>query len=211
MKRPSKRSVLIGSGFFALGFIAAIALTAGFVTWLIGQSRDAVQSRIIGDLSTNTLLLRAADRQSSSVLENVIANARLNSLTVAAAFDALDKNSQQAVLDLFTMLNHSATLRARTNGYGNTVLLARVMVMCTHHSANPGYVMYDGDEGVRIDPPAWVFDPAAAPTTSEPDIPVQWYSQPRPVVAAAVRKHWTKLHGWVKANQACIATQETLP
>ena len=211
MQRPSKRSTLICGGFFAIGFILAMALTAGFSIWMLNRSRGAVQSGIIRDLSSSALLLDTVDKRPSSLVKQITSDARLNSLTVAAAFDTLDLDHQHVVLNLFTMLNHSPTVRAERNRYTDTVLLARVMVLCTRRSANPGYVMYDKDYGVRINVPDWVVDPSAEPPSAEPDIPIQWYSQPRPVVTAAVRSRWTELHEWVKANQACIVKQEATP
>lgn len=211
MQRPSRRTVIVAGGSFIAGLLVALAVTAGFALWMLHLAQGAAQARIIADLSTNTLLLQTADKRPDTVVASIASNAQLNSLLAAEGFDEFDKTHQSVILEFFKLLNHSPTLRADKSPIGNSMFLARTMVLCTHHSATPEFTTYAKGDATRADIPAWVLDPHATSPTTAPVIQVQWYSKPRPVVAKAVLAHWITLHDWVKANQSCIAQQGGVP
>lgn len=207
MERPSQRSILIGGGLFVAGFLVAIALTAGFDIWLLRQSWDATQTNIIGDLTRSNSLLAVADRSPDKLTATVVWEARQNSEIAAGLFDAMTKPHQAMVLRQFARLNQSATLKADQSSLGRSALLARNMVLCSHHSANPGVVRISKDATVFAGIPGWVLDPDATPAAPTParDAAVEQ----TPEVLSAELKKWTELHEWVKANHACIAKQTT--
>lgn len=205
MKRPSKRSILFGAGFFATGFVAAVALTAGFATWLLQRNREAMQAGIVGDLAVSSALLKAADQSPDKLSATVIWQARQDSKVAAAMFGSLTKSYQSAVLRHFAELNRSGTLRADRSPEGNVARLARTMVLCTHASASPGVAHIGPDVTAFGGIPDWVLDPDAAPVAPVPahDTEIPQLHERR----VALLREWTTLHAWVRANQACFARQ----
>lgn len=206
MKRPSRRSVLIGSGFFVLGFIVAIALTTGFVLWLIRQNWGATQANIVGNLALSNSLLTAADQSSDKLTTTVIWTAQENSELAAEMFNTLTKPHQAMVLRQFARLNQSTTLRTDQSPRGRAALLARSMVLCSRDSANPGVVHVGKDVTMFTGIPGWVLDPDATPVAPTPVRNAEFEQTPE--VLSAELKKWTALHEWVKANRACVAGHE---
>lgn len=207
MRRPSRKSIVIGATSFVVGFAAAMALAGGFVAWIYTGGQSARQSWIVDPLVASTGLLSVADTQPKQLVRVIIGNAREHSLTAAAQFDRLTKFNQQIVLRQFARLNRSATLRADNAPYAKTVRLARAMVWCSHASASPGWLTIDKNSGGMTPVPGWVLDPDAKPVLPAVGSVVGTFRQ-SPAVIAAERKHWGRLHAWVIANKKCISTQE---
>lgn len=207
MRWPSKKSLAIGATAFVAGFVVAIAIAGGFVAWAYAGSQSARQGWIVDPLVSSTTLATTADKGTDQLLHVVVGNARDHSLTAAAQFDRLGKSNQQIVLREFARLNRSTTLRANNAPYARTVRLARVMVLCSHASANPAWLAIDENSGGMTPVPDWVLDPDAKPAFPVVGSIVGTFQQ-SPSVIAAERKHWGALHRWVIANQDCIARQQ---
>ncbi|MBS0381701.1 MAG: hypothetical protein JSR56_04640 [Proteobacteria bacterium] len=206
MQRPSKRSILIGSGFFVVGFIVAIGLSSGLVVWQARQNWGATQAHIIGELTLNNSLLAAADKSPEKLTTTVIWLAQQNSELAAGLFGSMTKSHQAMVLRQFARMNQSSTLRADRSPRGNTALLARLMVLCSRESANPGVIRVDTDTTLFASIPDWVLEPGAEPIApvARPDGPIKQ----TPQVLSAELKRWTELHQWVIANRDCVAKLE---
>lgn len=206
MRWPSKKSLVIGATGFVIGFAAAVALASGFVAWIHAGSQPARQGWIIDPLVASTELLGVADTQPKQLTRMIVGNAREHSLTAAAQFGGLTKFNRQIVLRQFVRLNHSATLRADNAPYAKTVRLARVMVLCSHASATPGWLAIDKNSGGMTPVPGWVLDPGAKPVLPAVGSVVGTFRQ-SPEVIEAERRHWGTLHAWVIANQKCASKQ----
>lgn len=207
MRWPSRMSIVIGATSFVLGFAAAVALASGFVAWIYTGGQSARQSWIVDPLVASTELLSVADTQPKQLVRVIIGNAREHSVAAAAQFDRLTKFNQQIVLRQFARLNRNATLHADNAPYAKTVRLARVMVLCSHASATPGWLTIDKNSGGTTPVPDWVLNPDAKPVLPTVGSVVGTFQQ-SPAVIAAERKHWDTLRAWVIANQKCISTQE---
>lgn len=207
MRWPSSKSLAIGISFFVAGFVVAIALTGGFVAWIYHGSESSRQSWIVAPLVASTELLSAADAQPKQLTRMIVGNAREYSLAAATQFDRLTKFNQQIVLRQFSMLNRSTTLRADNAPYAKTARLARVMVLCSHASATPGWVAIGKNSGGMTPVPDWVLDPDAEPVLPQVGSNVGTLRQ-SPAVIAAEGKQWGKLRQWVITHRACIEHQD---
>lgn len=209
MKRPSKRAVLVGCGFFVPGFTIAIALTASFSVWLIRQTGRGVQANIVGGLSQSNGQLKLLDQSPDKLVPTILWTARMNTSIAAAMFSRMSKHYQPMVLFEFQRMNQSAILRSQRSPESVTARLARVMVLCSHVSAQPNTVHVGKSELLMMPLPEWVLNPNAAPITPVAD---QRRGMPyTPDALAAEFKKWTRVHDWVKANQSCIAKQGGVP
>ena len=207
MRWPSRRSVAISAVVFVTGFIVAVALAWGFVSWVYKSNLSGRQNWVIDPLAANVELLDIADKRPEQLTRVIVGDARENSLTAATQFDRLTEANRQIILRLFARLNHSVTLRANEEAFADTAHLARLMVLCTHASASPGWLSVDGNFGAMTPVPKWVLDPDAKPVM--PAIGSTYGAlQQSAAVIAAERKHWDALHEWVIANQRCIAKQQ---
>ncbi|MGH8189815.1 MAG: hypothetical protein ACREP2_00025 [Rhodanobacteraceae bacterium] len=198
---------MIGATSFVIGFAAAAALAGGFVAWVYAGGQSARQSWVIDPLVANAELLDVTDQRPQQLTRVIIGQVRDNSLAAAAQFDRLTKLNQRIVLRQFAKLNRSATLRADAAPYAKTVRLARVMVLCSHTSATPGWLTIDQGSGGMTPVPEWVLDPNAKPVMPVVGSIVGSFQQSAAVIAAE-RKHWGKLHQWVIAHHACIRQQD---
>lgn len=209
MRWPSRKSLAIGTIAFVAGFAVAIVLMGGFVTWVYRSNASGRQSWIINPLVASTGLLDVADTQPKRLTRTIVGNARDQSLAAAAQFDRLTKFNQQAVLRQFDRLDHSATLRADHAPYAKTARLARVMVLCSHASATPGWLVIDKNSGGMTPVPDWVFDPDAKPVM--PAVGSVFGSfQQSPTVIAAERNHWEGLHQWVITHRTCVDQHDAM-
>ncbi|MGH8145372.1 MAG: hypothetical protein ACREPY_03480 [Rhodanobacteraceae bacterium] len=210
MRWPSGKSIAIGTLAFVAGFVVAVALAAGFVTWVYTSNQSGRQNGVIDPLVSTVELLDVEDKQPAHLTRVIAGNARDSSLTAAVQFDRLTKTNQQIVLRLFARLNRSTTLRADEAPFADTVRLARLMVLCTHQSAAPGWLTVSKDSGATTPVPDWVLNPHAKPVMPAAGS-IYGAMQQSPAVLAAERKQWGKLRKWVIANQACIAKQQATP
>jgi len=209
MKRPSKRSILIGSGFFALGFIAAATASYALAARAYEQVFvPAIESwSLVSPLVDSNQLLRVVDQRPAQLVATIVSNAQSRSLASANNFDYLSKDHQRIVLRQLTMLDHSPALRTDDGPRGRTAHLARLMVLCSHASARPHWMDFGNESGMMMYVPEWVMDPKADPVMPAPGSIFAGAMQ-SPGVIAAERKKWTALHQWVIDNRGCIAAQE---
>jgi len=207
MRWPSRRSFAIGAVAFVAGFVVAVALAWGFVSWVYTSNLSGRQNWVIDPLVASTELLEITDKRPEQLTRVIVANARQNSLTAATQFSRLTEPNQQITLRQFTRLNHSATLRADHAPFADTARLARLMVLCTHASAAPGWLAIDKNSGATTPVPKWVLDPDAKRLMPATGSNYGMLQQSAAVIAAE-RKHWGALHEWVIANQGCVAKQQ---
>lgn len=204
MKRPSKRAVLIGGGFFVLGFAIAIAVVAAVLFQFARESWHAEQGSMVSALASTTQLLDSAEQRPSQLIPEVLGNSVEQSLGLATQFDTLGDTYQPIVLRVFAHLQQNTTLRAQHGPATNAARLARVMVLCTHHLATPGWVKFGKDQGGTVGVPSWVLTPDAAP--DHPAI-INYHGlrfiDPRQV--GAITRQWDALHAWVNQHRACAA------
>src|SRR6185312_15869742 len=151
MRWPSRRSFAIGAVAFVAGFVVAVALAWGFVSWVYTSNLSGRQNWVIDPLVASTELLEITDKRPEQLTRVIVANARQNSLTAATQFSRLTEPNQQITLRQFTRLNHSATLRADHAPFADTARLARLMVLCTHASAAPGWLAIDKNAGSGVE------------------------------------------------------------
>lgn len=207
MRWPSRRSVAISAVAFVTGFIVAVALAWGFVSWVYKSNLSGRQNWVIDPLAASVELLDVADKRPERLTRAIVGNARESSLTAATQFDRLTEANQQIILRLFARLNRSATLRANKAAFADTARLARVMVLCSHASASPGWLSVNENSGATTPVPKWVLDPDAKPVMPATGSNYGMLQQSAAVIAAE-RKHWGALHEWVIANQGCVAKQQ---
>lgn len=204
MKRPSKRAVLIGGGFFVLGFAVAIALVVATLFHFAHESWYADQGSMVSALVSTVQLLDSTEQHPSQLMPEVLGNSVEQSLDLAAQFDALSSTYQPMVLRVFGNLNQNTTLGIQHGMATNVARLARVMVLCTHHRANPDWVRFNKDQGATVGVPSWVITPDAAP--EHPAI-INYHGlrfiDSRQV--DAITRQWDALHTWVNQHSACAA------
>lgn len=209
MRRPSKRSILIGSGFFVIGFIAATTLSYALVARAYKRMFvPAIESwSMVSQLVDSNQLLRVVDQRPTQLAAIIVSDAQSRSLAAANNFDYLSKDHQRIVLRQLTMLDRSEALRADDGPRGRTAHLARLMVLCSHASARPGWMDFGNESGMTMDVPEWVMDPEAKPVMPTAGSIFAGAMQSSDVIAAE-RKKWTALHQWVIDNRGCITAHE---
>src|SRR6185312_9731410 len=104
MRWPSRRSFAIGAVAFVAGFVVAVALAWGFVSWVYTSNLSGRQNWVIDPLVASTELLEITDKRPEQLTRVIVANARQNSLTAATQFSRLTEPNQQITLRQFARL-----------------------------------------------------------------------------------------------------------
>jgi hypothetical protein len=113
------------------------------------------------------------------------------------------------VLRQFERLNQSPLLQADHGPMGDTERLARAMVLCTHESADPGFIAFGGRySGAFMAVPGWVPDPNAK--SGKPDTSSIPSAERSPEVVAAESRKWDALHQWVITHRDCLKGKPAL-